>query len=313
MGFDFLAVMRNEKQGGTSVYRLALNDELREEMTRSFTIPADKWQEYSMQRTPFKDGYKLADNEIFEIKQFGLPPDILNAARFPHEYGEFDSATHGVTDLKAIIAVNVEDAEPVAVFKVISKSKKLEPARNLMVVCTPKEYARQAHPGIIIDDKIAAAYINGTLLFKSPGTVKQVLSLKAYMDEASDLEIISFIEKQFETDTEKVRAVADTWMRKRFAALMESNLFEERTSLDIYETARSFSSEIPIELSKDRSKLILPEEKRDIRMILKFLNEEYYKGVLTGKDYQTTAKRPLQEAEKKAGGFGGKAPLNFPG
>ena len=310
MGFEFLAIIRNGQDSST-IARLTFHEELREEMTRAFTIPADKWQEYSVQRAAFNEGYKLADNEIFEIKQFVLPPDMLNAVRFPHEYSEFDVVAQGVSDIKGIAAVNADGGKVTALFKVIAKAKKLEPARNLMVVCPPTGYERQAHPGIIVDDKIAAAFVEGTLVFKSPGTVKQILSLKAYMNEASDLEIISFLEKTFETDTEKILAVADTWMRKRFAALMDSKLFDERTALDIYETAKSFSSDIPMELSKDRSKLILPEEKRDIRMILKFLNEEYYKGVLTGNDYQTPSKRPLQDAEKIPGAPR-KAGLKFP-
>jgi hypothetical protein len=312
MGFQFLALMRSSKDSsGISIYRLTLNEELQEEMGRSFAIPAEKWQEYSVQRAAFNEGYKLADNEIFEIKQFVLPPDILNAVRFPQEYGEFDVVAQGVSDIKGIAAVNTDGGKVTVVFKVIAKAKKLEPARNLMVMCSPKGYERQTHPGIIIDDRVAAAYVDGSLLFKSTATVKQLLSLKAYMNEASDLEIISFLEKRFETDTEKLLAVADKWMRKRFTSLMESTLFDERTALEIYDTAKSFSSEIPMELSKDRSKLIMPAEKRDIRMMLKFLNEEYYKGVLTGKDYQTSGKRPLQDAEKGSGAQFRKAGLRF--
>jgi hypothetical protein len=118
------------------------------------------------------------------------------------------------------------------------------------------------------------------------------------MKEANDLEIVQFLEARFETNTENILANADTWMRKRLAALMQSKLFDEMSAPDICEAGRDFSAEIPLLLSKDRTKLVLPENKQDIKMILKFLNEEYYKGVLTGKDYQTAAKRPLQNADK---------------
>lgn len=303
MGFEFLAIVRNGPDS-SSIYRLSMDNELREEMERAFTIPAGKWQDHAVQRTTFDDGYRLADNEIFEIRNFKMPPDLLNALRFPQEHEEFNAESHGVGGIKAIIAASVRGSDITAIFKTIGKAKKIEPAKNLMVVCGRKTYEKMSRPAIMIDDRVTAVYSDGTLLFKSPSTVKQVLSLKEYMKEANDLEMVTFLEARFETDPEKILGVADTWMRKRFAALMQSTLFDERTAVDIYETAKSFSTEIPMELSKDRNKLVLPEAKGDIRVILKFLNEEYYKGVLTGKDYQTHSKRPLESAEKIPGATG---------
>jgi hypothetical protein len=310
MGFEFLAICRNDGPN-YSIYRMNLDDELRAEMAHSFTIPAEKWQEPEVQRAAFDEAYTLAEKEIFEIKQFVLPPDLLNAVRFPQEYGEFTANTKGIADLKAIVAVYVDGSRTTAIVKNVGKAKKLEPARHLTLLCTGKEYVKQRDPGIIIDDRVAAVYVDGTLLFRSPSAVKQVMSLKAYMKEANDLEIVAFLEKQFETDTEKVLAVTDNWMRKRFAAIMESKLFETQSALDIYETARSFSTELPVELSQDRTKLVLPEGKQDIRMILKFLNEEYYKGALTGKDYQTPSKRPLANDENAFSAAPRKRALSF--
>jgi len=297
MSFEFLTIVRNGKNN--TIYRLAMEDELKEEMARNFTIPAGKWLDPALQRTAFDEMYSLSDAEIFEIKKFIPPDDLLNAMRFPQEYSEFNPATQGVADIKAIAAVSAKGSDITAIFKAISKTKKLEPAKNLMLVCTRRGYVRQTDPCLTIDDKIVAVYEGGSLFFRSPSSVKKIMSLKDYMKEANDLEMVSFLESKFETNTEKILAVADTWMRKRFASLMESKLFEERTPLDIYDTAKSFSSELPIELSKDRTKLILPEEKQHIRMILKFLNEEYYKGMLTGKDYQTSSRRPLAGNENK--------------
>jgi hypothetical protein len=299
MGFEFLAIVRNGPD--SSMYRLVLDSELREEMARTFTTPVAKWQDAAVMKTTFDPAYHLADKEIFEIKQFKLSPEMLNALRFPQEYDEFNVDTQGTANIKAIVAVNAEESNITAIFKLISKAKKLQPTKNLMLVCKRKEFAKLTEPGIILDERITAVYTDGALLFKSPGTVKQILSLKEYMKEANDLEVLAFLEERFETDSEKILAVADSWMRKRFAALMQSKLFDERSALDIYETAKSFSAEIPMELSKDRLKLILPEEKQDIKMILKFLNEEYYKGVLTGNDYQTQSKRPLQNPETAFG------------
>jgi hypothetical protein len=301
MGFKFLTIVKNGNGPETSVYRLVLDSELHEEMERAFTIAAGKWQDAAVQRATFDESYTLADNEIFEIKQFVLPEDMLNAVRFPQDFGEFDVNIHGVANIKAIAAVNLKDDRVSAIFKTVSKARKLEPRKNLTLVSTNKGYAKLTTPGIIIDDRIAAIFVDDTLLFKSPSAVKQIMSLKAYMKEANDLEIIAFLEARFEANTEKVLAAADTWTRKRFSSLMQSKLFDEKSALDIYEAGREFSTEIPLNLSKDRSKLVMPEEKQDIRMILKFLNEEYYKGVLTGKDYQTSAKRPLAKPE---GGFG---------
>jgi hypothetical protein len=308
MGFDFLAIVRNGPE--TGVYRLTPDEELGQDMARAFTMPAEKWLEPEMQRAVFNEEYRLADNEIFEITKFALPPDLLNAVRFPHEYSEFDAGAKGIADLKAIAAVHTDGGRLTAIFKTIGKTKKLEPSRSLMLLCADKKYARQNEPGIILDDRIAAVYKDGTLLFRSPSSVKQFASLKAYMKEANDLEITAFLEARFEADTDKVLANADTWMRKRFTAIMESKLFDERSAVDIYETAKSFSAEIPMELSRDRNKLKLPGEKQDIRKILKFLNEEYYKGVLTGKDYQTPTKRPLANNER-TGGPARKKELSF--
>jgi hypothetical protein len=307
---DFLAIVRNGKDN--SIYRLDIDDTLFDDIRLTFTIPADKWRDPVVLRTEFDDSYTLEDGQLFEIKKFAMPPDMLNAMRFPKECGEFKLDSQGIADLKAIVAVNTTSGAGgvTAMFKIISKGKKHEPSKSLMVMSKRNGYTKVTDPAISFDDKLAALYEHGALIFKSPSTVKQVLSLKDYIKEANDLEIVAFLENKFEGDAEKFLANADSWTRKRFASLMESDVFERMSSLDIYDAAKSFSSDIPMHLSMDRKKLVLPQAKQDIRMALKFLNEEYYKGVLTGKDYQTHSKKPLGKAEKRAG-KPGKKELNF--
>src|SRR3989339_2063454 len=271
MSFQFLAIVRNGPDS-SSIYRLAVDEELGEEMERSFTIAAGKWQDAAIQRVEFDPAYSLDDNQIFEIKKFLFPPDLLNAMRFPHECSEFSADTLGIANIKAIAAVNVQGGRHTAIFKTVGKAKKLEPTKSLLIVCQRSAYMKLNFPGIILDDKFTAVFEGDALLFRTPNTVKKIVSLKDYMKEANDLEIVTFLESRFETNTEKILAVADTWMRKRFASLMQSNVFDQHSAMDIYETAKSFSADIPMELSKDRSKLVLPEDKQYIRMMLKFLN-----------------------------------------
>jgi hypothetical protein len=94
MSFQFLTIVRNGPDS-TSIFRLTVDNELHEEMERIFTTQAGKWQDGTIMRTMFKEDYSLADNEIFEIKDYILPKELLNAIRFPQEYGEFNAETEG--------------------------------------------------------------------------------------------------------------------------------------------------------------------------------------------------------------------------
>ena len=54
-----------------------------------------------------------------------------------------------------------------------------------------------------------------------------------------------------------------------------------------------FDIEIEVPRVKGKDKIQLPKQKKHLKAIVKFLNEEYFHGELTSQLYETNSLRPL--------------------
>ena len=156
-------------------------------------------------------------------------------------------------------------------------------------------YKRIEGSGLTLDNKLAARLRGTKLSFISFFHVRQLFDMSSYFREATDNDIKQFsgLKELHVEDVDALMAAADTWVRRKVWLVMQSNILGKVPPNDIKAIAAEFK--IPVEyVTKDGSeKIQLPADKKSLKTLLRFLDEDYYKSPLSKTNYLTNSKRAV--------------------
>jgi hypothetical protein len=93
------------------------------------------------------------------------------------------------------------------------------------------------------------------------------------------------------TDEKKFNQSADTWVRKKVALILANGILKNIPLKTIAAAAKR--QDIPLVAKKINGELVLvlPEDKKELKAVLQFLDEDDYNGPLTGTRYISNSKR----------------------
>ena len=91
-------------------------------------------------------------------------------------------------------------------------------------------------------------------------------------------------------DIENFIEVADRPTRKLINSIVESGVLDDFTAQQIKEAAEETQLEVAIQ----GNRVIFPDERRDQKELLRFLDESRYSGPLSGRPYVTNSRKPAQ-------------------
>ncbi len=143
---------------------------------------------------------------------------------------------------------------------------------------------------------LVAAYVDGTLHFRSYRTVNGIVDVTEYFQEATNEEIEQVLahERLAVDEADKVIKVADSWMRKRFSAVLATGILDQVRPRKIANKAKRFGIILETRRVNNKDVLAFPAAKADMKRLLTFLNEGFFEGELTGRLFQTNSQRVVQ-------------------
>lgn len=153
-------------------------------------------------------------------------------------------------------------------------------------------FVQEKRFGICVTDTLDCLIVNGELRFSSFHYARQVFDLSNYYREATDADVDAFIghEKVCVENADAFRANADSMVRRKIAVITDSGIFTKFSAKQIIKKASQFGLTIPV----DNNRIVLPSEKRALKNMLKFLDEEIYKGIFSEEILQTNSKRKAE-------------------
>ena len=151
-----------------------------------------------------------------------------------------------------------------------------------------------------MQDKLTAHFHNGTLYFTSYHNTKRFLDLADYYREATDTDLDDFAATDifvFE-DQASFKALADSIIRKKIAPLQKNEVLKDLTVTDIQTVANNFNAELPEEhhiaiTVNDDGNLVIPKDKKQLKELIRFLDEDYVTAPLTKRKCLTNSKQYL--------------------
>ena len=285
-------VMRTVEQT-IEVLKLDLDEEARESLCQSFS-GAKVEMISNKERVIFDGSYKPNPDEFLAIENFSLCDEIKDAIRNPMGLKSYQKVDGDFPEIQAIFVGSREEIDNsekfAAAFQKFRKDQYISPKRfNLFF--ENNTFLKEDRFGISISDTIDCFFNERELQFISYYFARQIFDLSGYYRSATDQEVISFTGNQRLSfiNAESFDGMADTWIRRKIAVINDSRVLETHTATEIESLAKLAGIDITIE----NEKIVIPDDKKAIKVILGFLDEEAYRGPFSQTTFLANSKRRI--------------------
>lgn len=247
------------------------------------------------QIVPFDGNYKANEDEGLSISGFHLPAFIIEAVRNPLGLQTFSYDKKIEPDIRAIFVGECTKKNNTEVFTVAFQRFRKEQylsTKKFSLFYDKDTFILENRWGIGITDNVDCVFKQSELRFSSYYYTRQIFDLSEYYRSATDFEVQSFCSLELINieENEKFESIANTWIRRKIAAINDSGVLKNNTVVEIKKLAQTCGLEVTIE----DKKLIIPADKKKLKEILGFLDDEVYKGAFTKETYITNSKRKVK-------------------
>lgn len=165
-------------------------------------------------------------------------------------------------------------------------------SRKFAVFLQGNSFRRLTAPSFTLATSLAFVIDDGYIKFKSFSNLRSILDVLEIYRDATDQEVRDFAgHSSLQVgDMDDFVHTADQATRKLINAVTASGILDDYTPTQIREAAAA--TQLNVELENDR--IVLPDERRDVKVLLQFLDESRYNGPLTKRTYVTNSRRPVQ-------------------
>lgn len=243
----------------------------------------------------FNGSYTPSSGECLVIGDYADVNNLHEAIDHPLGVPEIPPDPAAFDTVKALFVGYRSDAgERVALIQAFNRRRIISPT-GFTLLHTADTYRKVDGVGLTLDDRLAAMLVGASLKFVSFHAMRQILDLSAYFAEATLPELHAFARTEgiHVEDEEAFVAMADSWVRKKVTLIARNGILQAVGSAAIRTAALEFGIEIQVTQVNGREAISLPGVKADLKTLLKFLDEDYYRSPLQGRNYVTNSKRPV--------------------
>lgn len=234
--------------------------------------------------------YKLEKNEHYRLPRFDQHTPLAEALISPKGISALDINDIGLHKIKALFTGSV-DGQHIYIQK-FDKGQVITTTNSFFFFDNTKTFASPEHNGLTIASKLTAIIEKDTLLFRNFNNLRRIFNMDKYYREATDGELKSFqksdvfhCEEGFELSD-----FNDTVIRRKVTLLNMSGVLKEHTIDTLQEAATELNHPLDIMRVEDKEKIKLPNNKKDIKLLLSFLDSDIYISAVNGIKYRSNSK-----------------------
>ena len=273
--------------------RFSLSNEVQTDLTSLLQQQEATFNSNGQDEIPFDGKYKPDFGEVLVISDFDDIDELAEAVENPLSIPEVAPTPQSFETIKALFSGYVDqDGIPVVFIQYFDK-KRVISTNGLSIFHSSNVYKKIEGIGLTIDSKLTAIIRDGSLKFHSFHLLRQIFDLSACYKEATDGDIQQFSNMACVsvTNAASLVSISDTWVRRKLWLISQSQILQKVPVCDIKAVAAEFS--IPLETVMDdgNERILIPDTKKELKTILRFLDEDYYKSPLLQNRYLTNSKR----------------------
>lgn len=286
-----------------STKHLCVAQEVQQILDQKFREQAEAFR-VGFTPTDFDAGWGPEADEIFRASPFQLPDQFKRCVRNPRNCDDITREELVPGAIRAVVGVSVDNNGIVeqAIFKRIDSSKVIDRSKTAFIMYDADTLNISRENVLIIPDRVDALFVDsdlhedGDLYFFSLYTTKQFLPLDQLFREATNADIDHLLETGTLVcdNRENFESILDSWSRRRLSMIMERPIWESVPVSDIDQQARRFGVTLNTRITQEgRSVIILPEERKALKDVLRVLNEDLIQAQLTNNRWQINSKKPV--------------------
>ncbi|MBE5213027.1 DUF4868 domain-containing protein [Pectobacterium quasiaquaticum] len=276
--------------------RFSLSQEVQRDLTLYLQEQERTFNASGQEEIPFDGKYKPDHDEVLVIGQFDDIDGLAEAIQNPLSIPEFPATEEYFSKIKALFSGYTDQDGVVTVLIQNFDKRKVISTNGLSIFHATDVFKKIEGLGLTIDSKLSAVFREGTLKFHSFHLLRQIFDVSEYYKEATEGDIQQFAGMQSISvaDPNELITISDTWIRRKLWLISQSEILERIPVSDIKIIATEFNIELNTESSDGTEKIIIPTDKKKLKAILRFLDEDYYKSPLLENYYLANSKRPAQ-------------------
>ena len=278
---------------GSRVVRFSLSGEVQEELTRYISAQEDAFRAACEQEISFDGKYRPDDGETLVINNFDDIDGLARAISNPLGIAEVNPTADTFGNIKALFTGRISEAGDAVILIQHFDRRKIISTNGLSIFHSDHVYKKIEGIGLTVDSKLSAIIENGALKFNSFHLLRQIFDLSEYYKEATDSDITEFASMPMirTNNLQNLIDISDSWVRRKVSLIQQSQILEKVPMNDIRAVALEFSIPMETELDGDIEYIKLPTNKANLKTILRFLDEDYYKSPLLQNKYLSNSKR----------------------
>ncbi|QOL14349.1 MULTISPECIES: Kiwa anti-phage protein KwaB-like domain-containing protein [Dickeya] len=276
--------------------RFSLSLDVQRDLTSYLREQEDMFNASGQDEISFDGKYKPDPGEVLVIDQFddidGLADALINPLSIP----EVSPTPDKFSEIKALFSGYI-DSDGVATVLIQHFDKRRVISTNgLSIFHSSNVYKKIEGIGLTIDSKLSAVLRGSSLKFHSFHLLRQIFDVSEYYKEATDGDIRQFANMSSISveNTDDLVSISDTWVRRKLWLISQSQILEKIPVSEIKTIATEFNIELEVENNNGIEKLIIPTDKKKLKAMLRFLDEDYYKSPLLENYYLANSKRLAQ-------------------
>jgi hypothetical protein len=261
-------------------------DVLFEEMISSFN-------ETCPDSTSYTADYKLEKNEHFSIDDFDQHHELRKALITPKGIATLDINDIGLDKIKALFIGSV-DGDKIYIQK-FDKSQVITTTNSFLFFDNTKTFAAPDHNGLTIGPKLTAIIEGKKILFRNFNNLRRIFNMDKYFRDATNSELDSFQQSEvfYCEDGFKLSDFDDTVIRRKVTLLNMSGVLQEHTIGTLQEAASELNHPLDIMKFENKDRIKLPNNKKDVKLLLSFLDSDIYISAINGVKYRSNSKTRL--------------------
>lgn len=283
------AVMK--KTSAVRIYRIETDQKTDKKIVATFKQQLKDFEDNYPKPLPFVAGYTPDDDECSLIGNFVEAGPLLDAVKRSTAMPKWDN-TIGLDDVTALFMAPEYPAnkDKIAI-QIFSKKQILKSSKYLWL--NNDVFSMSELLGFNIDDKLVAIIENQSIKFRSFTSLRSIFDMNQYFALATKQDIDDF-SKHAAFDVPQgfdMNLVADNVIRKKVSLINKSKILDTLPVDKIETAANNLNFPLITSGTGNTKKIVMPTDKKLIKELLDFLDEDYFNSELTQVRYRSNSKR----------------------
>lgn len=274
------------------VVRFSLSKDVQSDLTNYIKSQEERFEDADNE-IEFDGKYKPDAGEVLLISSYDDIDDLSSAITTPLSIEVVEPTESFFNKIKALFTGYELDNGAVKILLQSFDRRRIISTNGLSIFHSSNVYKKIEGIGLTIDHKLTATLENGKLKFFSFHNTRQIFDLSEYYKEATDEDVQSFaaLDVVKVEDTSKLIEMSDTWVRRKISLIQQSGILQ---TVPVH-TMKAVAVEFNIPFLTDNNDgiefIVIPTNKADLKKVLRFLDEDYYKSPLSKTAFITNSKR----------------------